>query len=148
VSISGRDYRFRGDYSGFEGAAGRGQFSNTFDDWGNRFINDNSNHIRHTVLPLKYLARNPNLAVANVEEGISDHGGSSVVFPTSKLQERPNDPLRRGAFHLGVLADHLSRRILRARGSRERVLLRTGAQPRPSRPPGSEGRELRREARL
>ncbi|HVE39063.1 MAG TPA: PVC-type heme-binding CxxCH protein [Planctomycetota bacterium] len=98
VSISGRDYRFRGDYSGFEGAAGRGQFSNTFDDWGNRFINDNSNHIRHTVLPLKYLARNPNLAVANVEEGISDHGGSSVVFPTSKLQERPNDHFAAGHF--------------------------------------------------
>jgi len=64
VSISGRDFRFRPDFSGFEGVAGRGQYSNTFDDWGNRFINDNSNHIRHTVLPLKYLARNPNLAVA------------------------------------------------------------------------------------
>src|SRR6185295_14030310 len=28
VSISGRDYRFRPDYSGFEGAAVRGQYSN------------------------------------------------------------------------------------------------------------------------
>jgi putative membrane-bound dehydrogenase-like protein len=98
ISISGRDYRFRPDYSGFEGVAGRGQFSNTFDDWGNRFINDNSNHIRHPVLPLKYLARNPNLAVAAVEEGISDHGGSSQVFPTSKLQERPNDHFAAGRF--------------------------------------------------
>src|SRR5436190_6393185 len=98
VSISGRDYRFRSDFSGFEGVAGRGQFSNTFDDWGNRFINDNSNHIRHTVLPLKYLARNPYLAVASVEEGISDHGTSSVVFPTSKLQERPNDHFAAGHF--------------------------------------------------
>jgi putative membrane-bound dehydrogenase-like protein len=98
ISISGRDYRFRPDYSGFEGAAGRGQFSNTFDDWGNRFINDNSNHIRNTVLPLKYLARNPNLAVASVEEGISDHGASSLVFPTSKLQERPNDHFAAGHF--------------------------------------------------
>src|SRR5262245_28805771 len=35
ISISNRDYRFRPDYSGFEGVAGRGQFSNTFDDWGN-----------------------------------------------------------------------------------------------------------------
>jgi putative membrane-bound dehydrogenase-like protein len=98
ISISNRDYRFRPDYSGFEGTAGRGQFSNTFDDWGNRFINDNSNHIRHPVLPLKYLARNPNLAVAAVEEGISDHGGSSQVFPTSKLQERPNDHFAAGRF--------------------------------------------------
>ena len=98
ISISNRDFRFRPDYSGFEGTAGRGQYSNTFDDWGNRFINDNSNHIRHPVLPLQYLARNPNLAVAAVEEGISDHGGSSQVFPTSKLQERPNDPFAAGRF--------------------------------------------------
>jgi putative membrane-bound dehydrogenase-like protein len=98
ISISGRDFRFRPDYSGFEGTAGRGQYSNTFDDWGNRFINDNSNHLRHPVLPLKYLGRNPNLAVAAVEEGISDHGGSSVVYPTSKLQERPNDQFAAGRF--------------------------------------------------
>jgi putative heme-binding domain-containing protein len=74
VSIGGRDFRFRPDYAGFEAIAGRGQFGNTFDDWGNRFINDNSNHIRHPVLPLNYLARNPHLAVAAVEEAISDHG--------------------------------------------------------------------------
>jgi putative membrane-bound dehydrogenase-like protein len=98
ISISGRDYRFRPDYSGFEGVAGRGQYSNTFDEWGNRFINDNSNHIRHPVLPLKYLARNPNLAVPAVEEGISDHGGSSVVYPTSPMQERPNDQFAAGHF--------------------------------------------------
>ncbi|HEV3029174.1 MAG TPA: PVC-type heme-binding CxxCH protein, partial [Planctomycetota bacterium] len=98
VSISGRDYRFKRDYSGFEGVSGRGQYSNTFDEWGNRFINDNSNHIRHPVLPLRYLARNPNLAVSAVEEGISDHGPASVVYPTSPLQERPNDQFAAGHF--------------------------------------------------
>lgn len=98
TSISGRDFRFRPDYSGFEGVAGRGQYSNSFDEWGNRFINDNSNHIRHPVLPLRYLARNPNLAVPAVEEGISDHGGASVVYPTSPMQERPNDQFAAGHF--------------------------------------------------
>jgi putative membrane-bound dehydrogenase-like protein len=98
LSISGRDFRFRPDYSGVEGVEGRGQYSNTFDEWGNRFINDNANHLRHPVLPLKYLARNPNLAVAAVEEGISDHGTSSVVYPTSKMQERPNDLAAAGHF--------------------------------------------------
>ncbi len=98
LSISGRDFHFRPDYSGIEGVAGRGQYSNTFDEWGNRFINDNSNHLRHPVLPLRYLARNPNLAVAAVEEGISDHGSSSVIYPTSKLQERPNDQFAAGHF--------------------------------------------------
>jgi len=98
LSISGRDFRFRPDYSGIEGVAGRGQYSNTFDEWGNRFINDNSNHLRHPILPLPYLARNPDLAVPAVEEGISDHAASSVLYPTSKLQERPNDHFAAGHF--------------------------------------------------
>jgi len=91
LSISGRDFRFRPDYGGLEPASGHAQYANTFDDWGNRFINDNSNHIRHPVLPLGYLARNPALRVPAVEEMISDHGGSARVFPSSRLQERPND---------------------------------------------------------
>jgi putative membrane-bound dehydrogenase-like protein len=98
VSISGRDYRFRPDFSGFEPASGHGQFSNAFDDWGRRFINDNSNHVRHVVLPLAALARNPHLAVPAVEEGISDHGGSARIFPSSKLAERPNDYHAAGHF--------------------------------------------------
>jgi putative membrane-bound dehydrogenase-like protein len=98
VSISGRDFRFDLDLGGFEPRAGHGQFSNAFDDWGRRFINDNSNHLRHPVLPLKYLARNPHLAVSSVEEGISDHGGSSRIFPASRLQERLNDPFAANRF--------------------------------------------------
>ncbi len=91
VSISGRDFRFKADYSGFEPQAGHGQYANAFDSWGRRFINDNSNHLRHPVLPLKYLGRNPHLAVPSVEEGISDHGPASRVFAASRLQARPND---------------------------------------------------------
>jgi putative membrane-bound dehydrogenase-like protein len=98
ISIRGTDYRFRADYTGFEPSSGHAQFANTFDDWGNRFINDNSNHIRHPVLPLRYLGRNPQLSVPTVEEMISDHGGSSPVYPISKLQERPNDLFAAGRF--------------------------------------------------
>ena len=49
-------------------------------------------------VPLHYLARNPGLAVSAVEESISDHGTSSVVYPTSKLGERPNDKFAAGHF--------------------------------------------------
>jgi putative membrane-bound dehydrogenase-like protein len=92
VSINGRDFRFRPDLSGFEPTAGHGQYGNAFDDWGRRFICDNANHLRHPVLPLAYLGRNPWLAVPGVEEGISDHGGACAVFPRSAMQERPNNP--------------------------------------------------------
>jgi putative membrane-bound dehydrogenase-like protein len=98
VSISGRDYRFRPDFTGFEPASGHGQFSNAFDEWGRRFINDNSNHVRHVVLPLAALARNPLLAVPSVEEGISDHGGSAKIFPAGAIAERPNDYHAAGHF--------------------------------------------------
>ncbi|HYE99900.1 MAG TPA: PVC-type heme-binding CxxCH protein, partial [Planctomycetota bacterium] len=96
VPVNGRDYRFRFDFSGFEAASGHAQFANTFDDWGRRYINDNSTHLRHPVLPLHYLARNPWLAVPAVEEGIADH--PSNVYPTSKILTRPNDPHAAGRF--------------------------------------------------
>jgi putative membrane-bound dehydrogenase-like protein len=97
VPINGRDFRFRPDFSGFEPAAGHGQYGNAFDDWGRRFICDNSNHLRHPVLPLGYLARNPSLAVPGVEDtGVSDHGGSCALFPASTLAERPNDHFAAG----------------------------------------------------
>ena len=91
LSVNGRDFRFRPDYSGFEPSAGHGQYGNAFDDWGRRFICDNSNHLRHPVLPLHYLARNPWLAVSAVEESFSDHGAAARIYPSSQLQERPND---------------------------------------------------------
>jgi putative membrane-bound dehydrogenase-like protein len=91
VPIHGRDFRFRPDYGGFEPDSGHGQYGNTFDAWGNRFICDNSNHARHPVLPLAALGRNPDWSVPAVEEGISDHGASCRIFAASKLQERPND---------------------------------------------------------
>ncbi len=98
VSLRGADYRFRPDYTGLEPVAGQSQFANTFDDWGNRFFNNNSDHIRHAPVPLGYLGRNPQLSIPAVMESISDHGASSVVYPASKLQERPNDHFAAGRF--------------------------------------------------
>jgi putative membrane-bound dehydrogenase-like protein len=98
VSIRGTDFRFRPDYSGFEPVAGHAQFANTFDDWGNRFINNNSNHVIQPILPLHYLARNPHFSASSVQDMISDHGAAAKVFPISALQQRPNDPGAAGNF--------------------------------------------------
>jgi putative membrane-bound dehydrogenase-like protein len=98
VAIRGADFRFKPDFSVFEPVSGHSQYANTFDDWGNRFINDNSNHIRHPVLPLRYLGRNPNLSVAAVEDNIPDHGPAGQVFPSSALEPRFNDPQTAGHF--------------------------------------------------
>ncbi len=60
-SLSGSDFRFDPRTGDFEIISGRGQFGNTFDDWGNRFLCTQSRPTYHELLPRQYLARNPYL---------------------------------------------------------------------------------------
>jgi putative membrane-bound dehydrogenase-like protein len=98
VPLRGSDFRFRSDFSHFELASGRSQYAMTFDDWGNRFVNHNSIHIRHTILPRHYLKRNPYLAVPEVIDEIANEGKPVKVYPASKLEPRFNDPWAAGYF--------------------------------------------------
>lgn len=67
VNIHGMDFRFDPlDPDRHEAESGMGQFGQTFDDWGNRFVCDNNHHLRHVVLEARYLRRNPFLAAAAV----------------------------------------------------------------------------------
>lgn len=74
VSVQGSDFRFRLDKGLFEPAAGPTQFGQGVDDWGNRFITQNTIHVRHVVMPWRYLTRNLYLDSGNVSQDISDHG--------------------------------------------------------------------------
>jgi putative membrane-bound dehydrogenase-like protein len=91
IPLRGSDFRFHPETLEFELIAGRSQYGHSFDDWGNRYICDNSNHIRRPMLPLHYLKRNPYLAVPSVVEDISDHGSACRVYPSSKTEARFND---------------------------------------------------------
>src|SRR3546814_10246628 len=46
LSMAGADFRFRLDRNEFELASGAAQFGQTMDDWGNRYITQNTLHIR------------------------------------------------------------------------------------------------------
>jgi putative membrane-bound dehydrogenase-like protein len=89
VNLSGVDFRFDPlDLDHYEAISGMGQYGNTFDDWGRRFVCDNAHHLRHIVLEDRYIKRNPYLAVPAVLEDISElepgplsSGGK--VFPIS-----------------------------------------------------------------
>ncbi len=87
VSLRGRDFRFRPALvapvastadtkdgaprlAAFQAISGSEQFGNTFDDWNNRFICQNSKPAVHVVLPARYLARNPYLPVPAVQRNI------------------------------------------------------------------------------
>ncbi|MCS6853013.1 MAG: c-type cytochrome [Gemmataceae bacterium] len=80
VNLSGMDFRFEllpgpertVAVGRHEAISGMGQFGNTFDDWGNRFVCDNRHHLRHVVLPHHFLRRNPHLAAGQVLEDVSE----------------------------------------------------------------------------
>ena len=73
LSMSGADFRFRMDRNQFERTTGSGQFGQTLDDWGNRFITQNTLHIQQTVVPWKYWHRHPYLPSFKASANISDH---------------------------------------------------------------------------
>lgn len=66
--------------------AGGQQFGHTIDDWGDRFICSNSNHIVHVTWPLHYLERNPLLVLSDLNRSIAKEGPAAVVFRTSSAE--------------------------------------------------------------
>src|SRR5437764_1425124 len=89
VDLSGMDFRFDPVSGAYEAITGPGQFGNTFDEWGNRFVCDNRHHLRHIVMENRYLRRNPYLAApalvqdtSILEDGPLSSGGK--VYPISK----------------------------------------------------------------
>ncbi|MDA2939268.1 dehydrogenase, partial [Acidobacteria bacterium AH-259-A15] len=87
VFVLGADFRFRLDRGLFEAASGPTQFGQAIDDWGHRFITQNTVHVRHVVMPRRYLSRNLFLAVGGASQDVSDHGQPSVlIFPLTPPQ--------------------------------------------------------------
>jgi putative membrane-bound dehydrogenase-like protein len=66
MEVRGMDFRFHPVRNVAEPASGAAQYGSTFDDWGNRFISQNTLHLRHVVAPMQYLLRAPLLEVGNV----------------------------------------------------------------------------------
>ncbi len=88
-SVSGRDVRLDPKTETFERVTGGQQFGLSLDDWGNRFVCSNSNHIQQIIFPQKYLARNPYLAVSGLIRSIAADGAGARVYRTS-----PPEPWR------------------------------------------------------
>jgi putative membrane-bound dehydrogenase-like protein len=73
LNVAGADFRFRMDRGEFECASGPAQFGHAINLEGHRFITQNTLHIRHTVIPWRYLHRHDFLPSTNVALNISDH---------------------------------------------------------------------------
>src|SRR6185437_4917868 len=88
VLVRGGDFRFDPVSGKMEAASGPAQFGSTISDFGDRFISQNTTHIRHVVVPMQYLARAPLLEVGAMAQDISDHGRPSArMFPLTGPQE-------------------------------------------------------------
>jgi putative membrane-bound dehydrogenase-like protein len=87
VALRGRHVRFHPEAPGsLEPTSGGGQFGLAVDDWQRWFVNTNSQHLRHIVLPDHYLRRNPALPVSAVTLDIPDHGAACKVHRISPFE--------------------------------------------------------------
>jgi putative membrane-bound dehydrogenase-like protein len=88
VNLRARGIRFHPDVPGsLEPTSGGGQYGLAPDDWGRWFVNTNSQHLRHIILPDHYLRRNPSLPVSAVTLDIPDHGAACKVFRISPFEQ-------------------------------------------------------------
>ncbi|TLV00680.1 PVC-type heme-binding CxxCH protein [Dyadobacter luticola] len=72
------DFRFRLDKNLFEQETGPGQFGHTFDDYGHRFVTQNTLHLRQSVIPWRYTHRHAFLPSTNGVYDISD--GEMIMY--------------------------------------------------------------------
>lgn len=84
-----RDLKLNPKTRKLEAISGGSQFGHSMDDWGNRFVCSNSNHIQHVVFPSHYLKRNAYLAVPSVLRTAARRGAAAPVFRRS-----PPEPYR------------------------------------------------------
>ena len=88
ILVRGADFRFDPISGRAEPASGPAQFGSTLDEFGDRFISQNTTHIRHVVVPMQYLTRASLLEVRAVAQDISDHGRPSArMYPLTGPQE-------------------------------------------------------------
>jgi putative membrane-bound dehydrogenase-like protein len=88
VIVRGGDFRFHPLRGTAQAANGGSQFGLALNQWGDIFITDNTTHLRHTVIPPGYLARNRFLVADSTAQDISDHGQPAApVFAISKPQQ-------------------------------------------------------------
>jgi putative membrane-bound dehydrogenase-like protein len=85
-NLRGKDFSFDPKTREVEFVSGGLQFGHSFDDYGNRFVCSNSNHILHVAFPARYLDRTPGVTVSGVVRSIAAEGAAAPVFRTSQAE--------------------------------------------------------------
>lgn len=83
IQLTRRDFRFDPVTEKIEAISGGERYGATFDDWGNRFLCNIRNPVQHVVLPLHYLARNPNFVPPPAVHDAAEFGDQLRVYRLS-----------------------------------------------------------------
>ncbi len=100
LTVRGRDLRFDPRTRAFELISGGQQFGHSFDDWGQRFVCSNSNHIQQVIWPAEALDRLSGMTAPHAIESIAVEGAAAPVYRKSpaepwrivRTRRRANDP--------------------------------------------------------
>ncbi len=86
VDLHGRDFSFNPQTLDLRAECGGAQHGASFDDWGNRFVCSNSDHLQQVMLEDRYLSRNPRLVVPATRISIAADGPQATVFRASPVE--------------------------------------------------------------
>lgn len=84
--LSGRDFSFDPRTYDLRAESGGGQHGMSFNDWGEKFVSSNSDHLQMIVCEDRYLARNPFYAAPSPRISIAADGGQADVFRASAVE--------------------------------------------------------------
>ncbi|MBU6172476.1 MAG: c-type cytochrome, partial [Planctomycetes bacterium] len=87
ITLKTQDFRFDTKTSLFEPLAGGGRFGNTFNDWGDRFICNIRNPIRHIVVPDEWTIRIPRMIAPSLVHDVATSGDTIPVYRRSPAEE-------------------------------------------------------------
>lgn len=86
ASLRGRDFVIDLVTGEIEATTGGGQFGQTFDGWGNRYVCSNSDHCQQIVIDDRDLLANPLLRSPSLRINIAVEGPAAPIFRTSPVE--------------------------------------------------------------
>ena len=86
MSIRGRDIALNPRTLSFEATSGAAQHGMSFNDWGQKFVCSNSDHIQQVMYEDRYLSQNPYVIAPPSRVSIANDGPQAEVFRRSPVE--------------------------------------------------------------
>ncbi|PQO44227.1 PVC-type heme-binding CxxCH protein [Blastopirellula marina] len=87
VNLRGRDFAIDTAAMTLTPTSGGAQHGMSFDDWGDKFVCSNSDHLQQVMYEDRYFSRNPYVAPPSSRKSIAADGPQADVFRTSPVED-------------------------------------------------------------